>query len=287
MLGAGLIGDAAMIHRENIKSPIVFPDTMVYICSAVKDAKIKLIPKNMLEPLQLNVKMITSLFQYNTMVYYTDEDSYEVLESWNKTIPESNMILLKEKLIGNKMENLAYGRTLLMKTVQTHWDELQNKNDNQITTSYIVMIDFNPHCVQIFNRNVFIQAMKLNEDWDSLSFHRTFHPGYYDIWALRYERFDVNIWDFGSLSKGVLNIMTEDITSLLDSYASNNQLLFPVYSAFNGVAIYKVNMTIGCEYYPYQHISYKLDSRVDECEHVPFHKCMISKNNARNMIFTR
>lgn len=47
--------------------------------------------------------------------------------------------------------------------------------------------------------------------------------------------------------------------------------LVPVHSCFGGMAFYKKNIVTACEY----------NSIDNDCEHVPFHQCLIDKNNAR------
>ncbi len=69
--------------------------------------------------------------------------------------------------------------------------------------------------------------------------------------------------------------------SVTDQMIGNRQKEIPIQhglielrSAFNGAALYKANLTYGCQY----------SSAKSTCEHVPFHSCMRDKNHARIFI---
>ena len=140
---------------------------------------------------------------------------------------------------------------------------------------HFIMIDLDGVNDKQFNMTVFNEVTRDLNQWQALSFNR---PTYYDLWALRYKRIDINVWnarDPGTAIKALQNDIKHELSIAENPY-------FPVYSAFNGIAIYQYNYTLGCEY----------DGRElgrpgppEDCEHVTFHKCMIDKNNATVVIY--
>ena len=65
-------------------------------------------------------------------------------------------------------------------------------------------------------------------------------------------------------------------------------LFFPVISAFNGLAIYKIDATEGCWYNSSNAEPHnKLGWNPRDCEHVAFHRCMIDRHRAKVMIFSK
>lgn len=132
------------------------------------------------------------------------------------------------------------------------------------------------------NMSVFEQGMLMSSHWDVLSFNR---HHYYDIWALRYKSFDVNVWNFGDLSSNLVKIIKYDITRILHTLAPNS--LFPVYSAFNGLSIYKARILRGCPQCKYSGIPRDFPQVLTEdCEHVYFHKNLIKFTHARIRILS-
>ena len=127
---------------------------------------------------------------------------------------------------------------------------------------------------------LFMNVMKESDKWDSLSFNREM---YYDIWALRYSRFDANVWAFGLDSFALVKIIRRDISSILEESRKMGQPYVPVLSAFNGLAIYKLDKTLNCEYSALC-IEFRTPCRDGDCEHVAFHRCMREKHQARIVI---
>jgi len=92
--------------------------------------------------------------------------------------------------------------------------------------------------------------------------------------------------------------------SLLNDYKTNHpDKLIPVYSAFNGFAIYKTSMFLNCSYssnidldlFPTNSINKQVEHMnvdvipvlTNDCEHRKFHLEAIKKNGAKIMISTK
>lgn len=159
---------------------------------------------------------------------------------------------------------------------------------NKKSPAYVMVIDMDEINIAPFNVSVFHEVMGMASQWDAVSFNRNH---YYDIWALRYDRFDVNVWGFGSQSRTLRDVIEADIVSLLDT---SKPSLYPVKSAFGGVGIYKLNMTIGCRYNGSNPDTFAAStnygkargSAPEDCEHVAFHRCMSERHNAKIQIFS-
>ena len=143
------------------------------------------------------------------------------------------------------------------------------------------------------NMELFHYVMARSDGWDSVSFYR-FNGMEYDISALRYPRINVNPLELDMQTrhqkKGLSDIRRADIRTVIIKDLEYELLhikgdFYPVYSAFGGLAIYKLNYTEGCSYIG----EYKKSSGllVHDCEHVAFHRCMRKRNKARIVIFKR
>jgi hypothetical protein len=148
---------------------------------------------------------------------------------------------------------------------------------HQIKADYLLVVDLDMFASSISS---FISNFRYNiDDWSVMT---AGSKPYYDIWALRtlsdtVLNFDVwhRIWDIGQNEKKYCS------QSVTDQIIGNHQKEIPIQhglvevrSAFNGAALYKANLTYGCQY----------SGAHTTCEHVPFHLCMRDKNHARIFI---
>ena len=166
---------------------------------------------------------------------------------------------------------IAMCRNTLLRKVA----ELISLKKERAEDVHFIMMDMDGVNDKQFNMTVFNEVTRDLNLWQALSFNR---PTYYDLWALRYKRIDINVWnskDPGAAIKVLQNDIKHELSSSDNPY-------FPVYSAFNGIAIYQYNYTLGCEYYGRD---IGRPGVPQDCEHVPFHKCMILRNNAKVVIY--
>lgn len=151
-------------------------------------------------------------------------------------------------------------------------------------------------CANLININNFNMVFNYKDKWDSVSFNR---DDYYDIWALSLDDYIISCQHWNNWIN-VCEMMKNYVISKLEN--KNDNEFIPVYSAFNGLAIYKLEKFINCKYnvdfnnnlayFSKEQISkiekqfeknIKYDLRVD-CEHRSFHLEAIDKNNAKIMI---
>jgi hypothetical protein len=151
----------------------------------------------------------------------------------------------------------------------------------------MVVIDLDDINAKPFNMTTFEYAMHHMNRWDAVFFNR---KNYYDLWALRYREYNLNIFSLEPPLRGqekIKTAMKEDITERLNN--KSYPYFEPVLSAFGGLGIYKLPYTLSCHYgngydSSYPNHAYKT---THDCEHVDFHKCMIGKNAARLMILNQ
>ncbi len=205
-----------------------------------------------------------------------------LVDNWGAKDP--NVKVIAEKFSHpSRTARLAHGRNELLRRARN--DAIASHQEN---SSYLIVLDMDEINVNTFNTTVFQYVMEATSEWDALFFNRLY---FYDIWSLRYDRFNFNIWNFGSHSRTLRDIIEADIVSLLDT---SKPSFFPVISAFNGLGIYKLNFTTGCHYngsnsevFAENTLFKKTRLTVTEdCEHVAFHKCMLASHQARLRIFS-
>lgn len=172
-----------------------------------------------------NIKTIISRFNTFQIVILIDQgtdNSLAVLEKWQRTL--KNVIILK----GNKSspirtKNIAIARNKVMAKLLELYKEKPYP--------YFIMMDMDDVSANKMNIDVFEEAWNRSDEWDSISFNR---KPYYDVWALSHDPFIISAfhWKENGVKK-----MKDAIEKRLEKWPEDK--LYPVYSAFNGFAIYK------------------------------------------------
>jgi hypothetical protein len=205
-------------------------------------------------------------------VYTADRNSSILFENLN----DARVHVIEGTHNSNaRTERLALGRNTLLSAVSKH---VKNGTENADTV-YVAFMDLDDVCTNPFNKQVFEAVMEAQRLWDVVSFYRR---DYYDIWALRYPRYDVNVYTAAiGYNHTLIGIIRRDIETELSKLKSS---FYPVFSAFNGFAIYRFKHTRGCHYIGHETLAD--GKKIDDCEHAAFHKCMISKHKSRIMIYS-
>ena len=263
-----LILFSAVVSTSNF---IKYTESPVYITGTAKDIGPSL-------PAVIgNSYIVASLFKAYSIIIYCNKTDIDVLKRSGWLNNDTNVHVIEEGEYppwSTLPDRLSIGRNKLMAEVRKQMDEKKEDMDN----AFLVMMDLDGVIGHIFNRSVLEGALVKNDEWDSVSFNR---KRYYDIWALRYKKIDTNCWGYGKDSNRLVKIIMNDITQQLATNDGNQ--FFPVYSAFNSLAIYKLITTADCEYNGENKEPYVISPNGD-CEHVAFHKCMREKNNAKIVI---
>jgi hypothetical protein len=249
----------------------------------------------------------SKLFDKLTIVAYYDastDNSYSILESFKNQHQNSEfssefietVIISNDKKdirmnFGDASRVLNKSRTMRIAVARNEilnymrFAHKQGKSNN-----YFIMMDSNEYaCVGRINIDTLRDALQRSNEWDSISFDR--EAGYYDYWALS---FDPHIYSFFHLQNkdDTLNKMIADFATKLHA-SRESYTLIPVYSAFNGFAIYKTSMFLNCSYSSFIHIhlfpKQLLPAKIlnyfkNDCEHRKFHLEAIKKNGARIMV---
>jgi len=234
---------------------------------------------------RLNLKRLTSLWADYRVCIYADDEAANLLSAWNESRLE---IILQSRFHANshranspyRTERLAIGRNACLDLFRGMLQSNATFDDGVI----FISMDMDDVNRSPFKTEVIKAAVVDERLWDVLTFNRV---AYYDYWALRNEKYDKNIMVHGGRSGWwEFTVHKEFGETVLDK---SSLLWFPVYSAFDGLAIYKLNFTRQCHYdgeHQWKdgknHTVY-----VEECEHVNFQKCMTEKNGARVLIYNR
>jgi hypothetical protein len=243
----------------------------------------------------------SKLFDKITVVAYYDtsaDKSYSILDSFKSqhskyTLIEMIIISNNKREIrmslGNANRVTSKSRTariaVARNRILNYMRSTQNKN------KYFIMMDSNEYaCVGQINIDTLRDALHRSHEWDSISFDR--EAGYYDHWALS---FDPHIYSFFHVQNKTeaLHQMIANFSNKLAASRESRKLI-PVYSAFNGFAIYKTHMFLNCNYsssirlhmFPKELLMHCkiLNHYKNDCEHRQFHLEAIKKNGAKIMV---
>ena len=245
-----------------------------------------------------NIAKLAQCFDALHVVAFYDESqdhSLHILDDFNLHNPIKLTIIVNNNAkVAERTANIAFARNALLNYVRAsfaHYD-------------YFIMMDTNEYsCIGDIQLDVFKDAIDKRDLWDAISFDRD--AGYYDTWALSFDPFIYSFFHFHNW-KNVVAEMRLAFNSLLNDYKTNRPgQLIPVYSAFNGFAIYKTSKFLNCSYssnidldmFPPNSINKQvalmniqvIPNLSNDCEHRKFHLEAIKKkwrkNNDFNQIF--
>jgi len=262
--------------------------------------------------------MDSNLFYKVTLVAFYDhslDNSYSILETFKKKYEYARphvfkmIIINNSKRSGQKMRmRMHYGQrtNAAVRVLDTGRTARISQARNGILhvirelykrkfyNKYFIMMDSNEYaCVGLINIPTLSDALKRSDEWDSVSFNR--EAGYYDYWALSYDKYIYSIYHIVNKNE-TLNLIKNDFTKKLDG-AKNTKTgkydFIPVYSSYNGFAIYKSEKFLNCSYssniditlFPKSLLpSGVVNKFTNDCEHRKFHLEAIKKNKARIVV---
>jgi glycosyltransferase involved in cell wall biosynthesis len=217
-----------------------------------------------------NIEILSHLFTDVKVIFSYDESRDNTLQLIHQYMQyNKNAVLIMNNNNSIRTVNIANARNAIMNYIKNTYPDYD----------LLCFIDCDDIINAPFKPEVFKKAIELYDQWDALSFNR---EGYYDIWALRYPPHMLPCHSFGIESRTVIGIIQSDIINILKNLKENE--LYRVMSAFNGVALFKLNKFLNARFDGlYHHINYqpaypyKFIMPKDECEWVNFH------NNAREI----
>jgi hypothetical protein len=250
-------------YKDNdIKRVSHWSSKTLYVVGAVKG-----LHGNIWTKVKRNLDTLQSLWSDCRFIVYGDSKSLAVISNTSANAGQYTLIPESLSLPSHRTERLCSIRNLLLDRVR----KLIAHNKHSYRNTLLVLIDLDSMNQFPFHSDVIQSAMELSSQWDVVTFNR---PFYYDIWALRYPQYNVNVWDGRPADDTwkMIAVMRADIQTRL-----RDTELYPVYSAFNGFAIYKFKYTEGCTY----HLTHDTDM-----EHIQFHDCL-RLNGARIRVYNR
>ncbi len=243
-----------------------------------------------------NIAKLAQCFDKLHVIAFYDEShdhSLDILNDFNLHNPINLTIIVNNNAkLAERTANIAFARNVLLDYTRAHFSDYD----------YFIMMDTNEYsCIGDIQLDVFKDAIDKHELWDALSFDRD--AGYYDTWALSFDPFIYSFFHFKDWNN-VVEKMRIAFNSLLHDYKTNHpDKLIPVYSAFNGFAIYKTSKFVNCSYssnidldmFPDDSINKQIEllgvdvipDLNNDCEHRKFHLEAIKKNGAKIMISTK
>jgi len=243
-----------------------------------------------------NINKLSSLFkQFQILVFYdhSSDKSLQILNIYKSHYNNMDIKINEKKISGSSVVNIAYARNGLLQMIRDKYPHYE----------YFIMMDSNEYsCIGSINIEILKEMLERN-DWDSVSFDR--EAGYYDYWALSYDPFIYSFHHFNNTDFGYLQkIISDDFLKKMAIYRDHECAeLMPVYSAFNGCALYRTSKFLNCSYSSDIDLNLfdtdmlrkndelfhttrtrKMD---DDCEHRHFHLESIMKNDAKIRICTK
>ena len=240
-----------------------------------------------------NISIIAKNFNDFNIVFFYDEshdNTLDMLKNFQKVNPSKIHILInKELMLNYRTHRISNARNKILEFIENYHND----------TDFFILLDSGDESTYKI-KNEILSKYLARDDWDALFFNRLGLPcSNYDIWALQFDIFIQNCW---SMSKPIdmINIMKTKLEEKLNNLDDNE--LLEVYSAFNGIGLYKFQKFKGMRYdaitqryFPNEVLEnmlkqikndYNLEMTVTEdavenCEHIGFHLNAIRQNNAK------
>jgi len=250
------------------------------ICGAVKDCA------QYLERVLQNMEEIGSIFDEYVIILCYDDSKDTTLKLLTDYVEKNSRfrLLINTTPIQNKgiTHQNAHARNHCLKHIKTYFTDYQ----------YFIMMDCDDVCALPVNIDVLKNNLK-RSDWDGLSFNTT-RP-YYGLWALSMKHLVYSVWHFSQ--PNAHQIYKDAIQHLFRNCPSGE--LIPVYSVFNGFAIYRTHKFINSFYDGNSRLDFippfLLEENIrvcgeitpyywggpdQDCEHRSFHLYAIFQNDA-------
>uniref|UniRef100_A0A6C0HBZ7 Glycosyltransferase 2-like domain-containing protein n=1 Tax=viral metagenome TaxID=1070528 RepID=A0A6C0HBZ7_9ZZZZ len=236
-----------------------------------------------------NILKINEVFSKIQILAFYDnssDKSLDILHEFKETHGNMEIIINTNPKCELRTQNIANARNGLLEIIRKKYNDVP----------YFIMMDSNEYsCIGNINIHVLQKVLERSDEWDSLSFDR--EAGYYDTWALSFDPFIYSFFHFANW-RPIVELMRTNFKELMDEYNKNKPNEFiPVYSAFNGFAIYKTSKFLDCSYsstidlklFPKDILlnqikmvnSNIINNLTNDCEHRHFHLEAIQKNNAK------
>ena len=257
--------------------------------------------------------MESKLFYKVTVVAFYDnssDKSYSIMEVFKKKYENVcantfKMIIVVNNSNGRKMRmDFGVGSNAVSRAMDTSRTAriavarngilhvIRGLHSKGFCNEYFIMMDSNEYaCVGQINIPTLRSSLERSDEWDSVSFDR--EAGYYDYWALSYDPYIYSTFHVVNRNE-TANNMREDFKKKL-KYANvksdkKKYNFIPVYSSYNGFAVYKTDKFLNCSYssnidirlFPKNLLPPQIINKfTNDCEHRKFHLEAIKKKFAK------
>jgi FkbM family methyltransferase len=247
-----------------------------------------------------NLERMAAIFSKMSVIFCHDDsqdNTIEILENAKKQLEHVfsiDIIPNKYEFTNSRTANISNARNTILELIR----------EKYVAYDFFANMDSNNYsCIGEMNLNILeeVFAVKNFEKWDSVSFDR--EAGYYDHWALSFPNFIYSFFHCADWHRIVDNLR-RDFGTLIDGYKQINPDGFiPVFSAFNGFAIYKMAKFINCSYsssinldlFPLIELENQktynscqiVNNFNDDCEHRKFHLESIKKYKSKIRIYPK
>ena len=263
------------------------------------------------------VKIIESgLFEKITVIAFYDnssDNSHLIMEVFKKKYESVcantfKMIIVVNKPNGRKMRmDFGGGSNAVSRAMDTSRTAriavarngilhvIRDLHNKGFRNKYFIMMDSNEYaCVGQINIPTLRSALERSNEWDSISFNRD--AGYYDYWALSYDPYIYSTFHVVNRNETANNMREDFEKKLKYANAKNDNKKYdfiPVYSSYNGFAVYKTDKFLNCSYssnidirlFPKKLLPPQIINKfTNDCEHRKFHLEAIKRNKARIVV---
>lgn len=211
-----------------------------------------------------NIKLLSKNKDVYYIFYENDsvDNTKELLQTFIDKSKNGKLISEKNVKIPLRTHRIAHGRNTILDFIYTN-------NLHKKYTYYLNMdLDNVNQYIDIDSVN---KCLSENNNWDIASINQT--NQYYDLWALRTKFKNNNCWYKDICVNHDMSDWFKYISLINEKKISLDFGYLPVLSAFGGLTIYKIKFLNNCFYSGIN----KDDLSKEECEHVPFHKCILNK----------
>lgn len=260
-----------------------------------------------------NLKQIHDSCIFSTLRFvfiYEDNDPNlsnmnDQISKFSETVHTSVVDMIKNRYPWEpvRQRNIGHARNSFLDYLREIHSDAE-----QCIFSHFAFMDFNDYaCIGPLNTMVLQDVMTLSHQWDCVSFLR--EAAYYDLWALSFDPYIHSFFHFKRAWYDVVDRMRKMFDKIVFRAISRGDKFLPVYSAFNGFAIYRSSVylsdkeprikysdEIRTDFYPKRVLEnqiYFTDSETDgrtndDCEHRYFHLASLQPpHNARIYIYLK
>mgnify|MGYP007037750142 CR=1 FL=1 len=208
-----------------------------------------------------------ALGRFHIVIYENDsnQESRRAFQHELAKTPHSTYLYEEGVAEGTRTQRIARARNTLMRHITRHF----NQTHDFVLTTGMDGVCGGQNMSRSYDSEVFRRALHRSGEWDGIFFR--FIP-YWDLWAFRHPEF-LPFNQFGR--NGGLNTFrgADQVDEWLDTMPQD--ALISVDSAFMMLAVYNMSAVVGCKY-----DGVGVFGEMD-CEHVAFHRDMVTLHNAR------